>query len=191
MSSSSYHGMRSAGFIKLPSERTLRDYSNYFKSKTGYQVEMIRELQQESKLPTLPESKKYVTLTIDEMKVKENLVYDKNSGEIIGFTSLGGVNDDLDTIARKCENPLKRPDIATHVLVVMVRGIFFKLNFASSMTGEQLFPIVWEGVKLIESLGLKVLCIGASPNRKFFRMHREPVASKKHKTHAPLTSMEH
>ena len=59
MSSSSYHGMRTAGFIKLPSERTLRDYSNYFKSKTGYQVEVIRELQQELKVLTLPESKKW------------------------------------------------------------------------------------------------------------------------------------
>lgn len=30
LSSSAYHATHSAGFIKLPSERTLRDYTNYF-----------------------------------------------------------------------------------------------------------------------------------------------------------------
>ena len=63
----------------------------------------------------------------------------------------------------------------------MVRGIFFKLEFpyahfaTEGITADLLFPIVWEGVHQLESIGLKVICItadGASPNRKFFRMHR-------------------
>lgn len=36
---------------------------------------------------------------------------------------------------------------------------------------------MWEGVRQLESIGLKVKCItadGASPNRKFFCMHRGP-----------------
>ena len=188
MSSSSYHAMRTAGFIKLPSERTLRDYSNYFKGKTGYQVEVNHELQRESKVSSLPDCRKYVTVVIDEMKVKENLVYDKHSGEIVGYTALGDINDELDAIEKRCENLQQQPDIAKHVLVIMVRGILFKLDFplahfaVSSLTGEQLFPIVWEGVKIIESLGLKVLCItadGASPNQKFFKMHRSIQESSK------------
>ena len=37
-SSSAYHAVLTAGFISLPSERTLRDYSNYFKCKAGFQL---------------------------------------------------------------------------------------------------------------------------------------------------------
>ena len=31
LSTSTYHALRTAGFMKLPSERTLRDYTHYFK----------------------------------------------------------------------------------------------------------------------------------------------------------------
>ena len=62
----------------------------------------------------------------------------------------------------------------------MVRGIFVKLNFpyvhfaTCGITGDVLFPIIWEAIRQLEIIGLKVICItgdGASPNRKFFRMH--------------------
>ncbi len=36
--------MRSSRFIKLPSERTLRDYTNYFEIKTGFQDEVDEQL---------------------------------------------------------------------------------------------------------------------------------------------------
>ena len=64
----------------------------------------------------------------------------------------------------------------------MVRGIFFKLEFpyahlaTEGVTADLLFPIVLD-VRQLESIGLKVICItadGASPNYKFFRMHRGP-----------------
>lgn len=84
LSSSAYHAMRSAGFIKLPTERTLRDYTHYFESKTGFQEEVN---EQESKVSELPEEKKYCGLVLDEMKVKENLVYDKHTGSVVGFTN--------------------------------------------------------------------------------------------------------
>ena len=37
-----------------------------------------------------------------------------------------------------------------------------------------LFPIVWEAIRQLESIGFKVICVtgdGASKNRKFFRLH--------------------
>lgn len=60
MSSSAYHAMRTAGFICLPSERTLRDYSNYFKCKAGFQLEVNQQLHKESKVNELPEQKNSV-----------------------------------------------------------------------------------------------------------------------------------
>jgi len=40
LSSSAYHSLRTTGFIKLPSERTLRDYANFFQFKVGFQSEI-------------------------------------------------------------------------------------------------------------------------------------------------------
>ena len=40
MSSCTYHALRSSGFLKLPSERTLRDYTHYFQNKAGFQDEV-------------------------------------------------------------------------------------------------------------------------------------------------------
>ena len=182
MSSSAYFAMRSVGFLKLPSERTLRDYTNYFDQQTGYQQEVIKELQQEAKLEMLDENRKFCSLVIDEMKVKEGLVFNKYKGNIVGFTNAGNINDELECIERELQGKQDKPAIAKHILVVMVRGLLFKLNFPLAhfatvdTTGEQLFPIVWEGVRIVESIGLKALCIvadGASSNRKFFKMHKE------------------
>ena len=70
--------------------------------------------------------------------------------------------------------------IATHVLVVMVRGIFCKLEFpyahfgTDGITADTSYPIVWEAVRLLEIDGLKVICVtadGDSSNKKFFKMH--------------------
>ena len=200
LSSAAYHAMRSAGFIKLPSERTLRDYTHYFKSQPGFQREVIEELIREAKLDTLPEEQRYCGLIVDEMKVKESLVYDKYTGGVTGFTNVGKINDDLLQLERDCQAETGPAPVATHLLVLMVRGLLFKLNFpfahfaTTGVTADLLFPIVWESIRLLESIGLKVMCItadGASSNRKFFRMHRGPDdASPTYKTRNPFAQEE-
>ena len=185
MSSSAYHAFRTAGFIKLPCERTLRDYTNYFESKPGFQLEVNKQLVKESRVKTLTEAKKFCGIVLDEMKVKENLVYNKYAGEVIGFTKLGSINDELLQLEQEClkgtATNQEHPTIATHLLVLLIRGIFIKLNFpyahfaTSGVTADLLFPIVWEAIRQVEGIGLKVLFItadGASPNRTFFRMHK-------------------
>ena len=65
-------------------------------------------------------------------------------------------------------------------VVAAARGIFFKMEFPYAhfgtlgVTGNILFPIIWEAVQQIEGLGLKVICIvadSASSNRKFICMN--------------------
>ena len=181
LSSAAYHATRTAGFIKLPSERTLRDYTHYFKSKVGFQLEVTRQLQKEAKIEDLPENRRFCALILDEMKIKENLIYDKHDGKIIGFVNLGGINDELLQLERECKGENDRPPIAKHLLVLMIRGIFFKLDFpfvhfgTETVTADLLYPIVWEAVRHIEASGLKVVCItadGMSSNRKFFQLHQ-------------------
>ena len=56
----------------------------------------------------------------------------------------------------------------------------FKLNFpyahfaTCGVTGEAVWPIVWEAICRLEASGIKVLSItadGGSSNRNFFRLH--------------------
>ena len=96
--------------MKLPSERTLRDYVHYFSNKPGFQPEVLGQLLKEANFEALPSSRRFVALILDEMKIKEGLVYNKYSGEIIGFTHLGDINDKL----MKLEQG-DHPPVATHV----------------------------------------------------------------------------
>ena len=75
LSSAAFHATRTAGFIKLPSERTLRDCTHYFKSKVGFQLEVTQQLEKEVRIEYLPENRKFCALILDEMKIKETLIY--------------------------------------------------------------------------------------------------------------------
>lgn len=176
LSSAAYHSLRTAGFVKLPSERTLRDYTHYFKSKTGYQEEVDRMLKDEVGEEVW---KKFVVVLVDEMKVKEGLVYDKHSCEVIGFAELDNIDAQLNQLEQS-PTVSNSPPIATHLLALMVRGLFTSCRFpyahfpTTAVTGDQLFSVVWEAIERLERIGLKVMAVtadGASSNRKFFRMH--------------------
>ena len=78
LSGDAYYAPRTSGFLKLPSERTLRDYLQYFSSKPGFQSDIHQQLLEEANITTLPKSRRYVSLIIDEMKIKEGLVYNKH-----------------------------------------------------------------------------------------------------------------
>ena len=179
LSSSAYHALRTSGFLKLPSERTLRDYTHFIKTRPGFQAEVDSMLVREAGLSDLPEWKRYVVLLLDEMKIKQSLVYDKNESKIV---NLGEVNDQLAKFEREASNDTEQScgEVATHILTLMVRGIFFRLRFpyahfpTTGITGDYIFLIVWEAIERLERLGFKVLVItadGASANRRFFRMH--------------------
>lgn len=96
LSSSTYHAMRSSGFITLPSERTLRDYTRWIESRTGCQPEVTQQLLDElSKVKLSENLKKHVALVFDEVKVKEGIVYDKHNCRVVGFVDIGDVNNQL------------------------------------------------------------------------------------------------
>ena len=74
-------------------------------------------------------------MILDEMKVKEDIVYDKVTGNVIGFCNLRTINDEL--LQAECDT-------------------------TGSVTADLLFPIVWEGIHIVENTGLKVIAWGKS-----------------------------
>ena len=114
--------------------------------------------------------------SFDEVKVQEDLVFDKHTGELIGFVDLGDPDinysmfEEVDTVA-------------THCLVFYVRGISTDLKFSFAYfatigaTGPQLMILFWKAVSILElTCKLRVVVTvsdGASFNRAFFKCHKE------------------
>ncbi len=70
-------------------------------------------------------------LIIDEIKIHEDLVYDKTGERLHGFVNLGDINSALKSLEYEVSGDatINSSSIATHVLTLMVRGLFFKLEF--------------------------------------------------------------
>jgi len=199
ISTAAYSSLRSSGLLKLPSERTLRDYTHFVKSLPGFQDDidqlLVEEVKQASR--TQNESNKFMALLLDEVKIKEGIVYDKHSVKILGFVDLGELNNCLRDFEQQCKGEYL-PDVAKGMLVLMVVGVFIPLEFpyaqfpVKTITGESLFPIVWEAIRRLETIGLNVIsttCDGAKFNRKFFRLH-DPTSALVYKTRNPFSSGE-
>ena len=96
------------------------------------------------------------------------------SGELIGFVDLGAGNA-IEQIGNE------EHTLAKYILLFMVQGITSDLSFplchyaTGGITADILYPLTWEVISTLEiDMELKVLfitCDGASPNRKFFKLH--------------------
>ena len=125
------------------------------------------------------------------MKIKSGLVFSKTAGKLVGFCEMGEINDEIEKFSKAMESqpatekqPLEpRSDrhIAKYVIVFMVRGIFPNLQYAfghfasEGFDSDQIFPCAPEAIRILKSIGLYVRAItadGASPNRKYFNLHK-------------------
>ena len=136
---------------------------------------------------------RFVVLILDEMKIQEDLVYDKTGQRLHGFVNLGDVNSDLQKL--ECQvagDTIPSESIATHMLTLMVRGIFFKMEFPYAnfptqdniyvlhhsycdthlgVTSHSLYWITWEAVRHLEKINLKVSIIIFKNEQLFMDMH--------------------
>lgn len=120
-SPSLYEELRNSGILVLPSQRTLRDYRNHIRPQRGFQEGIIEELK--SITNSYFDVQRYVVLLFDEMKVLSNLVFDKVTGELIGFVDLGDPDVNFAVLE-------KADEIATHALVFLIRGVCTQLKFS-------------------------------------------------------------
>ena len=168
-SPAAYNELRDSGALILPSERVLRDYKNYFKPKAGINIDNIESLRE--KASSLSQVQRYVVIVIDEMKIQPNLVFDKYSGDLIGFVDLG---DPVTNYASLGEEDV----MATHAQAFLVRGMCSDFKhviayyFTENVTSYQLMSIFWKVVGVLELLPVcATFNDGASPDRKFFDLH--------------------
>lgn len=169
-SQSAYETLAQSRCIKLPSQRTLRDYTHHLKPVPGYSAGVDAQLHSAAKLDKCEEREKCVLLLLDEMYVKQDLVYSKTTGELVGFVNLGDINMHLLAFERALssssdgESSNDHETLARTVMSLMVRGLFSRLEFpyvnfpCNNLTGELIYAPFWEAVHRLERLGFKV-CI--------------------------------
>ena len=99
----------------------------------------------------------------DEIHIKEDLVYDKVSGELISFVNLGDIANHLQDLEQQLQSSKEStPTLATTVFVFMVGGLFIKLYL--------------EAVFLLERNGFRVVGTtldGYSANRRLINLLAE------------------
>lgn len=133
-----YRNLQSSGVLKLPGLTTLQDYTHYAKARSGFTVTAIERLMTEIKFAEREPYQKYVILLHDEMKISSDLVYDKTTGNLVGFVDLGDTQSKLRAFESNL-NKKNEPEhnVAKHMLVFMVRGLFYNFTYPIAA-----FPII-------------------------------------------------
>ena len=136
-----------SGFLMLPSRRRLRDYKNYIRPQQGFNSGVINELS--VMVQHFSQQERFSVILIDEMKIQEDLVWNKHTGDLIGYVDLGDTQLNYATLK-------KSEEVTTHMLVFLVRSIVNPLKFAlanfatKNVTAVQLFPFSWKAVGILE-----------------------------------------
>ena len=122
LSGTAYRAVRQSGMIHLPSERTLSDYTHWATPHNGVQLEFIERFQsllQEE----VPSGQHHCALSMDEMKLKSGLVFNKNTGALSGFVDLGSCNRDMEqAVGDQDESSVGQ--LAEQVFVFLARAVF-------------------------------------------------------------------
>ena len=67
---------------------SIQQYSNAFYSSSGFSNKLDKQLFHEAKVPSLKEFQKHVSLISGEMYIIEGLVYERSTGNLIGYWTL-------------------------------------------------------------------------------------------------------
>lgn len=170
ISASGYNYLKNSGFLALPHESTLNRYAAYKKISYGVDMEAIEDLSKNLGV------NRDVCLMFDEIKIKDQLVYEKGTGKMIGYVELGDINKALASLDTETA-----PATASHVLCFMGRDIKSKTctpvaHYATNaMTADQVYHMFWEVVAAMELMDIRVRsCVadGASINRRFILLHK-------------------
>ena len=148
--------MRLSGGLKLPSGRTLSDNKNFNAPKSGWHSSTVQSMKNRSDKMTAPKHTKLGRLFFDEVKIKEELVFDSSTWELVGFTDIKHDNFESGTSVKR--------EIATHVHVLQFffRSTFFKFDLPCAYfltkgpTFLQINRVFWLGVSMLHRYGFQV-----------------------------------
>ena len=119
LSGKAYELVRDSGCVQLPSQRTLRDYTHHTSTSIGFSVQIDEMLLDVAKLEQ--DINRYVFLIMDEVHIKQDLVFDKHFKTLLGFVNVGDFNTHLSQYEASLLGESGQPVLAKSMLVLMVR----------------------------------------------------------------------
>lgn len=112
----------------------------------------------------LNDDEQQFSLCIDEMSVKNGLVFNKHTRALVGFTDLTSVNSDFRKLTS--HSGVIELTLADKVLVFMAWAIFrASISYpiahypSSHLFGSKLYPLVWEAIEALKFYKLPVISI--------------------------------
>ena len=149
-----------ANGLTLPSKTTVNRHRQFGSKTTGWSQKVINEMNNALTDRGAPAHAKCGLLAFDEVKIKEGIVYDSNTGKLIGM----------------CDANWKQ--IGTHILQFFYISAFHNFSwpvayFITSGSGASLIELqtyFWQGVAELEANSFEVLGAiydGAGTNRRF------------------------
>ena len=82
-----YNEKTRTGFVILTSSRRLRDYKNYIRPQRGFNKDIVNELLE--KIKHFSDNENFFVMLMDEMKIQENLVWGKHTGDLNDYVDFG------------------------------------------------------------------------------------------------------
>lgn len=90
-----YEQNHHSGFLSLPHQTTLKEYTEFTTIETRFNLDIIKILRDNNSFQQLKACEKYLSLFFNDIKIKSGLVFSKSSGKLAGFTELGGASKDF------------------------------------------------------------------------------------------------
>ena len=180
-SHAAYDDLRESGFLNLPSGRLLSDYKNLSSPLSGWQSSTLAEMKLKFEKTKVGKRGQLGGLFFDEVKIKEGLVFNPSTFELVGFTDLDDDETELPSIGQLKESD-SRPEnkLATHFLQFYFKSLFAKFDFPCAffltrgVTAQKLNRLFWQGVSILHGFDFTILlacCDGAPENRAFMNMN--------------------
>ena len=119
LSGTAYQALCQSGVISLPS---LSDYTHWTTPHPGIQLEFIEQLQS-LLLVGVPCRQHHCDLSMNEMKIKSGLVFNKHTGSLSGFIDLGATSRDIELAVHGGGSQDEAP-LAEQVFAFMARAVF-------------------------------------------------------------------
>ena len=98
----------------------------------GFSTDTDKQLLDMVKSQQPAELAKYNSNVIDEMYIKERLIFNKHSGSFIGFQDLGDMNNllaEYENQHNEIEGMFLRRPLTKTMVVFMIQGLFTSLKF--------------------------------------------------------------
>lgn len=169
-------GDKPVSVFALPNGKELFDFTDLL-SKKSFDENSFALLRLEAKQLRLSSEQKYNTLALEEIKIKDDLVFKKSSGEFIGYVNLNFATfklQRLEECTMEGKSALSNGNENTLLLVTirsMKMDFYFPIGLFSckNLTNSEFYNIVFESMKKLLVANMKVLLITCD-SPKYFKM---------------------